>query len=133
MSTGSIRVLKTDRPSTSQHAVNQRQKYVSNRWHILRAAFRSFRGHLRSQSPRDPRGRCLGQLELSQGLLTTLPEPGVISIYLKSLLDDYPWCDTVDLRFFLIGFGLGGQHSSGKQCNAETDAAEEAEETEVSA
>ena len=121
MSTGNVQVLKVDRPSTLRHPLVKRQRYLSNRLRILRAAFRSFRGHIRSQSPGDPLGRCLSQLEISQGLLTTLPEPSVISVYMKNLLVDYPWCDTVDLRFFLIGFGLGGQYSSGKQCDVETN------------
>ena len=111
MSAGNVRVLLADKNSTPRYSLVSQLRYLSNCVHILRASFRSFRGHIRSQSPKDPRGRCLSRLEISQGFLTALPEPRVISPYLKHLLASYPWCDTVDLRLFLVGFGLGGLHA----------------------
>ena len=104
-----------DKASAIRHPPVQRYRYLLNCARILRDSLRSFRGHVHTQSANDPRGRCLSEREISQGLLTALPRPEVISPYLERLVDAYPWCDTVDLRFFLIGFALGQLHSSSKQ------------------
>ena len=124
MGRGNIRVLLAERNPLLRHPLVQRLRHLSNRVRIVRAAFRSFRGHIRTQSAADPQGRCLSQLEISQGLLTALPHPAVMSPYLENLLASYPWCDTVDLRFYLIGFALGRLHASGKQKDSETNNAE---------
>jgi len=121
MRVGDLRVGLADKTSVFRGPLTRQHRYLLSWVRILRDSFRSFRGHVRAQSASDPPGRCLGQREISQGLLTALPRPEVISSHMEYLVDSYPWCDTVDLRFFLIGFALGQRHSSGKQDSTEAD------------
>jgi hypothetical protein len=79
------------------------------RWY---AAFRSFRAHIRIQSPR--MGSCfpLGPLELYQGGLG--PNDGRILSRvegIEKLRSKCPWVDSVDMRMWTMGFEEGEKYS----------------------
>jgi hypothetical protein len=73
-------------------------------WYIRRDAFRSFRGHIHTQS-------AIGQVGVQLGPhghrgarnARTL----VRSLYIQRLLAIRPWVDSQDLELFLIGFDAG--------------------------
>jgi len=85
---------------------------VRNVWCIWSASYRSFRGHIRTQSAKEP-----NSLELGPSLEKPLSAPQnslrsdtvARALYIEMLLATYPWADIVDLRMFLMGFDAGGQ------------------------
>jgi hypothetical protein len=80
---------------------------------IYRGAFRSFRGHIRSQSSKGTPTAFVG-LEVSR-LPDGSYQPNIRTIarsfYIEMLLAtrQWEWADTVDLRTFLAGFDAGEQ------------------------
>lgn len=95
--------------------------------HILFSSFRSFRGHISLQSPREAYGPSLGKAfvrgedQSLQRNSRTLAR----SFYIEMLWANMPWIDMVDLRIFLMGFDAGEEwrhHTdSGKATNSQAE------------
>lgn len=85
-------------------ALHLLRENLSQRWYIWRTAFRSFGGHIRTQS--------------AKGLATVRLGPHghrgarnarthVRTLYSQKLLAIHPWADLQDLEMFLMGFDAG--------------------------
>jgi hypothetical protein len=81
----------------------------SNRGYIWCGAFRSFRGHIRIQSPRELPKVEYGPAPLlfSDGSVVEQPRTIARQRCTRRLLAIYPWADMSDLRIFLMGFDAG--------------------------
>lgn len=86
-----------------------------NTWCIWHGAFRSFRGHIRTQSAREPLLLTLGPAPLlfPDGSRRAQPRTLARSESIESLSAKYRWVDTVDLRMFLEGFDAGERYALG--------------------
>lgn len=82
------------------------------RWYILRDAFRSCRGHIRTQSAKG-----LGTVRLGphghRGARNA--RTLVRTLYIQKLLAIRPWADSQDLEMFLMGFDAGETWASDSQ------------------
>ena len=81
---------------------------LNRRLHIFRDAFRSFRGHICTQSARGQVGFLLGphchrEARNARTLCRTL--------YTQRLLATHPWADSQDVELFLLGFDAGDTYS----------------------
>ncbi len=75
------------------------------RWNV---AFRSFREHIRIQSATSGGRVDLGPaFQLQDGYDVTNARTIARAEGIKRLLAIHPWCDSVDLRIFLMGFDAG--------------------------
>ena len=95
--------------------------------HILVSSFRSFRGHISLQSPREAYGPSLGKAFVrgEDQSLQRNPRTLARSFYIEMLWASMPWIDMVDLRIFLMGFDAGEEWShhtcSGKAANSQAE------------
>jgi hypothetical protein len=91
-----------------------------NTWCIWHGTFRSFRGHIRTQSAKEPLLLTLGPAPLLYPDGSTREALGTLarSESIESLLARYRWVDTVDLRMFLEGFDAGESYA---RCRVDTE------------
>ena len=85
-----------------------------NTWCIWSGAFRSFRGHIRIQSPKEMPHQTVGVLLewTRHGYVANTRTPARIES-IRRLSAKYPWVDIVDHRIFLEGFDAGEQYVRG--------------------
>lgn len=97
--------------AASRYSLARLQVRSLTLWYIYRGAFRSSRGHIRSQSSKETPTAFVG-LELLRppdGSYRPNIRTTARSFYIEMLLAtrQWEWADTVDLRMFLAGFGAG--------------------------
>lgn len=94
-------------------------------WHILASSFRSFRGHISLQSPKEIWGPNLGKAFVPGQPLQRNPRTLARTLYIEMLRASMPWIDIADLRMFLMGFDAGEQWSchiyTGKATNSQME------------
>jgi hypothetical protein len=77
---------------------------LSQTWCIWRTAFRSFRGHIRTQSAK---GQATVRLGPHSSLGARDARTLVRTLYIQKLLAIREWADLQDLEMFLMGFEAG--------------------------
>jgi len=90
-------------------ALNLFRNDLRQRWYIWRDAFRSFVGHICTQSAKGQAGVRLGP-HGHQGVRNA--RTLVRTLYIQKLLAIRPWADSQDLEMFLMGFDAGEIWSS---------------------
>jgi hypothetical protein len=81
------------------------------RW---RAAFRSFRAHMRIQSPKMGNHFDLGPLgRVQDGRYQNYERIQSRAVGIETLRSKSPWVDSVDIRLFLWGWDAGEKYSMG--------------------
>jgi len=104
-------------------------KHLRRKRNIWVFAFRSFRGHIHTQSAKDRLAVDFGPL-LAQdlnGFLRLNVHTFARSQYTEKLLSIFPWADPQDLEIFLLGFEAGSRWSADiYQSNIESDLANDA-------
>lgn len=84
-----------------------------DKWCIWRDAFRSFRGHIRTQSAKGRATVTFGPwFENHQGHPRRNLRTVARRIYTERLRAILPWADSQDLRIFLMGFDAGEKWAS---------------------
>lgn len=112
-------VSASSHPSDETHALRYREvaqraglgaalhlfrENLSQTWCIWRTAFRSFRGHIRTQSAK---GQATVRLGPHSHRGARNARTLVRTLYTQKLLAIRPWTDLQDLEIFLMGFDAG--------------------------
>jgi hypothetical protein len=90
-------------------ALHLLRENLGHRWCIWRYAFRSFLGHIRTQSARGQAGATVGSLR-HQGTLNV--RSLARRLYIEKLSATLDWVDFQDLEIFLMGFDAGESYAA---------------------
>jgi hypothetical protein len=104
------------------------RQHLSRSWCIWRDSFRSFRGHIRTQSAKGRATATFGAwFENHHGHLRANRRTAARREYTEKLRAIRPWVDSQDLEIFLMGFDAGEERSAHRESGVEARLAESAQ------